>query len=157
MKALSHAVLPMMLAALAACSQPDDAAPPQQAAEAPPAASEAPAAPTGRVFIVNPNDGATVTSPVTVEFGVDGYMLAWAGTYEPQTGHHHLLVDVPLPDMDKPVPADANHIHFGKGQTETSLELEPGEHTLQLLLADGNHVPHEPPLYSPVVTITVVE
>jgi len=146
----------LLAATLCACSNSDEAAT-TAAPPAPPAEAEAPAAPSGRVFIVSPEDGAEVASPVTVSFGIEGFSVAPAGTYEAATGHHHLLVDAPLPDLDMPVPADANRIHFGKGQTETTLELEPGEHTLQLLLADGNHVPHEPPLYSPVVTITVVE
>ncbi|MEE4186152.1 MAG: DUF4399 domain-containing protein [Gammaproteobacteria bacterium] len=146
----------LLAAALSACSNTDEAPTPA----APPAAqaeAEAPAAAAGQVFIVSPADGAAVTSPVTVSFGIEGFSVAPAGTYDAATGHHHLIIDAPLPDLDMPVPADANHIHFGKGQTETTLELEPGEHTLQLLLGDGNHVPHEPPLYSPVITITVTE
>jgi hypothetical protein len=146
----------LLAATLCACSNPDEATTTAAPAAAP-AETSAPAAPAGRVFIVSPTDGAEVTSPVTVSFGIEGFSVAPAGTYEAATGHHHLIIDAPLPELDMPVPADANHIHFGKGQTTTTLELEPGEHTLQLLLADGNHVPHEPPLYSPVVTITVVE
>lgn len=112
---------------------------------------------TPEVFIVAPTNGASVNSPVTVEFGIRGYSLAPAGTQEEGTGHHHLLVDTPLPALDAPIPADDNHIHFGKGQTSTTLELEPGDHTLQLLLGDGNHVPHSSPLISEQITITVVE
>jgi len=147
--------------ALAACGKADSSAAPAAAAPA----NEATAANTtdesapvrNRVFIVSPEDGATVTSPVTVQFGIEGFSLAPAGTYDPATGHHHLLVDTGLPALDQPVPADANHQHFGKAQTETTLELAPGQHTLQLLLGDGNHVPHQPPLASDVVTITVSE
>ncbi len=148
---------------LAACGQPanDTAAEPAAAA---PAAVEAPAdeaaatpAADPRVFIVSPANGATVTSPVTVTFGIEGYAVAPAGTYEAATGHHHLLIDTGLPPLDQPIPADANHVHFGKGQTETTVELAAGEHTLQLLLGDGNHVPHNPPLASDVITITVSE
>lgn len=72
-----------------------------------------------------------------------------------KTGHHHLLVDVPLPDLSKPVPKDAQHLHFGAGQTETTLELAPGKHTLQLLLGDYVHLPQQPPIFSEVITITV--
>jgi hypothetical protein len=108
-----------------------------------------------RVFIVSPENGAEVSSPLTVVFGIEGFEVAPAGTYDEGTGHHHLLVDTELPAMDQPIPADDNHLHFGKGQTETSLELEPGEHTLLLLLGDGNHVPHDSALISDPVTITV--
>lgn len=109
-----------------------------------------------QVFIVSPVDGATVNSPVSVEFGIRGYALAPAGTQDEGTGHHHLLIDTPLPALGMPIPADANHLHFGKAQTSTELELEPGTHTLQLLLGDGNHVPHSSPLQSAQITITVV-
>ncbi len=110
------------------------------------------------VFIISPEDGAVVTSPVTVKFGIEGMQVAPAGTMEPNTGHHHLLVDLEeLPPLDQPIPADENHIHFGKGQTEVELELTPGEHSLQLLLGDGSHVPHDPPLVSETITITVEE
>lgn len=110
-----------------------------------------------KVFIISPADGATVTSPVTVVFGIENFGVAPAGTFDANTGHHHLLVDTGLPPLDQPIPADDNHIHFGKGQTETTLELEPGEHTLQLLLGDGSHVPHDPALVSEQITITVTE
>ena len=82
--------------------------------------------------------------------------VAPAGVANPRTGHHHLLINLDeLPDMDKPIPADENHRHFGGGQTETTIELEPGEHTLQLLLADHLHRPHDPPVISKKITITV--
>jgi len=123
----------------------------QQAAEMP--AEIAPA----KVFILSPADGATVTSPVTVAFGLDNFNLAPAGTLEADSGHHHLLIDTDLPALDQPIPADDNHLHFGKAQTETILELEPGTHTLQLLLGDGMHVPHQDALISERITITVTE
>ena len=112
--------------------------------------------PDARVFIASPANGSTVTSPVTVEFGVEGYTLAPAGTYEELTGHHHLLINTPLPPLDSPIPSDENHLHFGKAQTSAEIELEPGEHTLQLLLGDGNHVPHSTALISDPIVITVV-
>jgi len=146
-------------AALGACSNNDTTAAPgavEPAAEvADGQASLADIAAPGRVFIISPTDGETVSSPVTVVFGIEGFTVAPAGTYEPQTGHHHLLIDTGLPALDLPVPADENHVHFGKGQTETTIELAPGQHTLQLLLADGNHIPHQPPLMSDVISITV--
>jgi hypothetical protein len=114
-----------------------------------------PSAKDAKVFIVEPKDGATVASPVTVKFGIEGMQIAPAGTDQPNSGHHHLIIDTELTDFKSPVPADANHIHFGKGQTETTVELKPGEHTLQLVLGDKNHVPHDPPVVSPKIKITV--
>jgi hypothetical protein len=132
-------------------------------AQAHPAAGEA-AAPTlprtprpadALLYILSPADGATVESPVTVRFGLKGMGVAPAGVDTPKTGHHHLVVDAPIPALDQPLPADAQHIHFGGGQTETTLELAPGPHELQLVLADKNHVPHDPPLVSERIRITV--
>jgi len=108
-----------------------------------------------RVYIKSPADGETVSSPVKVQFGLDGMAVVPAGTDKPNSGHHHLLIDTDEPDMDKPIPKDAKHVHFGKGQTETTVELEPGRHTLQLLLGDKAHIPHNPPVVSEVITITV--
>lgn len=108
------------------------------------------------VYFVTPLDGQTVSTPVTVRYGLEGMGVAPAGVEQEGTGHHHLLVDVDeLPAMDEPIPADEQHIHFGGGQTQTTLELEPGEHTLQLLVGDHLHVPHEPPVMSEKITITV--
>jgi hypothetical protein len=112
--------------------------------------------PSARVFIVAPANGSTVTSPVTVEFGLEGYVLAPAGTYEVLTGHHHLLVDTDLPALDAPIPSDENHLHFGKAQTTAEITLTPGDHTLQLLLGDGSHMPHSTALISDPLVITVV-
>lgn len=121
----------------------------------PAALTRTPAPEGARAFIVEPADGATVSSPVKVVFGAENIGVAAAGTNEPGTGHHHLLVDVPLPDFDQPIPSSDGYIHFGGGQTETTLELEPGKHELRLLFGDFRHVPHDPPIYSDVVTITV--
>jgi hypothetical protein len=146
---------------LHACSggngdQPAAAADPAAAAPAESAAVEVIEVATPRVFIVSPENGAEVSSPVTVIFGIEGYGVAPAGTFEDGTGHHHLLVDAELPALDQPIPADDNHLHFGKGQTETELELAPGDHTLLLLLGDGNHMPHDTALISEPIAITVV-
>ncbi len=113
-------------------------------------------APQGaELYIIAPADNATVTGPVTVRFGLKGMGVAPAGIQLPDTGHHHLLVDADLPPLDKPIPADANHVHFGKGQTETTLTLAPGKHTLQLILGDHLHIPHQPAVVSQKITITV--
>ncbi|MDP6435763.1 MAG: DUF4399 domain-containing protein [Gammaproteobacteria bacterium] len=139
------------IAFLSACSGGNDD---QRRPEVTPA-TETPASEPARVFFISPENGATVTSPVTVAFGIEGFAVAPAGTYEVGTGHHHLLIDTDLPALDQPVPSDENHLHFGKAQTEAQVELGPGEHTLQMLLGDGNHVPHNPPLISEAITITV--
>lgn len=131
----------------------------QDAGEAAPSAGGAPqrsAAPPGAtVFIFSPEDGTTVGSPVSVKFGISGIAVAPAGQHTPNSGHHHLLIDTELANPDQPIPADEQHLHYGKGQTEATIGLEPGQHTLQLVLGDGNHVPHQPPIVSKIVTITV--
>lgn len=108
-----------------------------------------------RLYIIAPRDGAVVSNPVTVQFGLRGMGIAPAGIAFENTGHHHLLVDVELPPFDAPIPADERHLHFGRGQTETVLQLAPGAHRLQLLLADHLHRPHDPPVVSEPVSITV--
>jgi hypothetical protein len=113
-------------------------------------------APEGaQVYIIAPQDGATVSSPVKVVFGLAGMGVAPAGTEKQKTGHHHLIIDADLPAMDEPVPADDNYRHFGGGQTETTIELAPGIHTLQLIMGDHNHIPHDPPVVSEKIAITV--
>lgn len=107
------------------------------------------------VYFIEPIDGATVNNPVVVKFGLKNFGVAPAGIERDNTGHHHLIIDMPLPDLKQPVPADANHIHFGAGQTETQLELKPGKHTLQLLMGNQVHIPHAKPIHSEVITITV--
>jgi uncharacterized protein DUF4399 len=109
-----------------------------------------------KVYIVWPPDGHVIRGGFWVRMGLSGAGVAPAGVEKANTGHHHLLVDVELPPLDREIPNDRNHLHFGLGQTEARLELPPGRHTLQMLLADENHVPHEPPLYSKRITITVV-
>jgi hypothetical protein len=136
---------------------PSAAAPP---ATPPPAASAAltrKPAPAGAVaYIIEPADGARVTNPVRVVFGLKGIGVAPAGVDRNDAGHHHLLVDAPLPaDLGLPIPNDEQHRHFGGGQTEVELTLPPGRHTLQMLLGDHLHIPHDPPIASSVVTIEV--
>ena len=108
------------------------------------------------VYIINPKDGATVDNPVRVQFGLKGMGIAPAGIKFDNTGHHHLLIDTDAPaDQSAPLPASDKIVHFGKGQTETTVTLTPGKHTLQLLLGDANHIPHSPPVLSKKITITV--
>lgn len=125
---------------------------------APLAALDRSPAPAGaRAYIISPEDGATVSNPVVVRFGLSGMGVAPAGVDREKTGHHHLLIDTGTPALDLPVPADDNHRHFGAGQTEVTLTLPSGEHTLQLLLGDHLHIPHDPPVQSQVVTVVVVQ
>ena len=116
-----------------------------------------PKAPTGaRVFIIAPADGATVGQDVQVKFGVEGIALAPAGDPTPNSGHHHLLIDVAeLPAVGSPIPNDATHKHYGKAQTEDTIHLEPGDHTLQLDFANAAHVPFVPAVVSDKITIHV--
>lgn len=114
------------------------------------------ASPDGaEVYFIAPKDGAVVSNPVHVVFGLKGMGVAPAGTEKTHTGHHHLLIDVENIAFDLPIGKDDHRRHFGGGQTETSVELPAGEHTLQLLLADHLHIPHQPPVMSEKITITV--
>ena len=118
-------------------------------------AAQTPSPAGAGVYFISPHDGDVVSSPITVRFGLTGMGVAPAGTDVPATGHHHLLIDADLPPLGMPVPKDAQHLHFGGGQTEASIELPPGRHTLQLLLGDHNHIPHSPPVASRRITVTV--
>ncbi|NNF16251.1 MAG: DUF4399 domain-containing protein [Gammaproteobacteria bacterium] len=114
--------------------------------------------PEPRAYIISPRNGASVNPTFKVIFGLSGMGVAPAGFDKEGTGHHHLLIDVAeLPALDRPLPATDNIRHFGGGQTETTITLPPGKHTLQLLLGDYAHVPHTSPILSEVVTVTVVE
>jgi hypothetical protein len=109
-----------------------------------------------RIFIVEPVNGAEVTSPVTVKFGADAIAIEPAGEVKDNSGHYHLLIDTEeLPAMDQPLPFSDRLLHFGQAQKEAVVNLAPGKHTLQLVLAGGNHVPHNPPVVSEKITITV--
>lgn len=126
-------------------------------------AGETPSRPGAQVYFINVSDGDTVKGPVKVQFGLSGMGIAPAGIEQEGTGHHHLFVNRPAflegelgaAEADEVIPADENHRHFGGGQTETTLELSPGQHTLQMVLGDHNHIPHDPPVVSQVITITV--
>lgn len=110
---------------------------------------------TPELYFVSLTDGAVVKNPVTVVFGLRGFGVAPAGVVKDNTGHHHLLIDTELSDLSAPIPNDAQHRHFGGGQTETTVELAPGQHTLQLVLGNFAHIPHQPPIMSDRITITV--
>ena len=147
------------LLTLSACSEsqpPREAAIPNPGVTAPALLRQP--APTGAaVYFVSPEDGATLSNPILVQFGLRNMGVAPAGVAQPDTGHHHLLIDRELEQMGLPVPADEQHLHFGGGQTQTTLVLTPGEHTLQLVLGDYLHIPHDPPVASARITINVVE
>jgi hypothetical protein len=136
---------------------------PAPVAEAPAAAKSVaepevkrtPSPPGAKAFFILPQDGATVTSPVAVEFGIEGMKIVPAGVDEPDSGHFHLLIDTTLKDYNAPIPTDENDRHYGKGQTEAAVGLSPGKHTLQIVLGDKNHIPHDPPVQSPVITVNV--
>jgi hypothetical protein len=119
--------------------------------------AQTPAPPNAAVYFISPKDGEAVTSPFKVQFGLSGMGVAPAGVEKPNTGHHHLLIDATLTadEQKQPVASDARHVHFGGGQTEAMVTLPPGKHTLQLVLGDRSHVPFNPPLMSPVITVTV--
>ena len=110
---------------------------------------------SAKAYFISPQDGAVVSNPVKVVFGLSGMGVAPAGTQAKNTGHHHIIIDAPAPKEGESIPADDQHKHFGKGQTETSIELSKGEHTLQLVLGDFIHRPHDNPVVSEVITITV--
>ncbi len=121
-------------------------------------ASAQTASPAGaKVYIINLKDGAKVTSPFLVQFGLTGMGVAPAGVEKPNTGHHHLLIDTALKgeEMKGAIPADDTHKHFGAGQTEAMVTLPKGKHTLQLVFADWSHIPHQPPVMSKPITVTV--
>jgi hypothetical protein len=116
-----------------------------------------------QLYIVSPAHGEIVSGPVRVQFGLQNMGVAPAGSFQdpstltqfPNTGHHHIIIDGDLPPMGSPVPANETYVHFGTGATETTLNLAPGEHTLQLILGDSLHIPHDPAVVSEQITITV--
>jgi hypothetical protein len=150
-------LLAICLPLAAACTEKPDEAPAAavNAAQQPAALSRSASAEDARVFFISPADGDTVNNPIRVVFGTEGMVVVPAGNDTPHSGHHHLLIDTELPELGLPIPKDEHHVHFGDGSTETEIMLEPGEHTLQLLLGDHLHIPHDPPLNSARITVTV--
>jgi len=120
-------------------------------------AENTPAPPNHYLYIGWPQDGSVIAAgkPFRVWFGLRGMGVAPKGVNYPNTGHHHLLIDTDLPPLGQEIPSDRKHLHFGAGETETMLELPPGKHTLQLLMGDSRHIPHDPPVYSKKITITI--
>ena len=110
-----------------------------------------------KVYFINLQNGDVLKSPFLVQFGLSGKGVAPAGVEVPNTGHHHLLINIDELDFKMPIPSSKQHLHFGMGQTETTLDLPAGKHKLQLVLGDKYHIPHNPPLVSEVIEVTVIE
>ena len=129
-----------------------------QATAQPPAARSPTAAPAdAKLYFIAPKNGERIRGPFIVQFGLRGMGVTQAGVTTPNTGHHHILIDVKTPlDPNEPIPADKNHVHFGGGQTETRLDLPPGRHTLQLVLGDANHRPFSPIVASERIEVVVL-
>jgi hypothetical protein len=126
-------------------------------AQAPRTGGPTPSGPGAEVYFIDLKDGATVPAKLKLYFGLRNMGVAPAGSDRENSGHHHLLVDTELPALNQPIPNDFNHLHFGTGQTEAEITLRPGEHTLQLLMGDKDHVPHSPPVMSPRIRVRVAE
>ena len=109
------------------------------------------------VYFINLKDGDKLESPIFIQFGLSGMGVAPAGTNREGTGHHHLLINIDDIDISRPIPSSSNHIHFGGGQTETTIDLPSGVYTLQLLLGNMSHIPHNPPVVSEKITIEVLK
>lgn len=121
-----------------------------------PVLARTPAPQNAQVYFIWPSDGMSVRQAFWLRMGLRNMGVAPKGTNIANTGHHHVLVDVDLPEnMNEPIASDRQHLHFGAGETEARIELPPGRHTLQLLLADKDHIPHDPPIYSKKITVTV--
>jgi len=120
-------------------------------------AGETPAPEGAGVYFINIKNGDTLSNPVTIRFGLKGMGVAPAGTEKKHTGHHHLIINEAIEgeELNEPIPSDEQHVHFGGGQTEKTLELPPGTHSLQLVLGDWSHIPHNPPIMSEKITVTV--
>src|SRR5262245_42193204 len=119
------------------------------------AAAQTASAPGARAYFINLKNGQHVKSPVLIQFGLSGMGVAPAGSTNANTGHHHLIIDADTPPQGMPIPMDEKHRHFGGGQTEVSVPLMPGNHSLQMVLADGAHIPHNPPVVSEKIAVTV--
>ena len=153
MKKVSLLLLPLLSSfLLPSCSEVQSQSTP---VPLPPSPTKSPEG--SKVYFISPKDGDTVDRTFTVQFGLKGMGVAPAGIYVEgsPTGHHHIVIDAETPNLKLPFPKNDNYRHFGGGQTEAELTLEPGQHKLQLVVGDHNHVPHDPPLVTDVITITV--
>ena len=122
----------------------------------PSALARSPAPENAQVYFIWPSDGTVIHGgKFWLRMGLRNMGVAPKGTELANTGHHHVLIDTELPPMDEAIPSDRNHLHFGAGETEARIELPPGKHTLQLLLGDKEHIPHEPPIHSKKITVIV--
>jgi len=110
-----------------------------------------------KVYFINLEDGDRLESPFLIQFGLSGMGIAPAGTVRANTGHHHLLINVNEIDLSKPIPSSSSHMHFGGGQTESLIDLMPGDYSMQLVLGDMTHTPHNPPIISQRINITVID
>jgi hypothetical protein len=157
LKKLKSIALLLSIFIMGACSQ--DNMPNKSVSEemnySPPSITRKPAPDGSRVYFITPKANAILSNPVKVKFGVNAMEIVPSGQDIIHTGHHHIIIDADLPDMNFPIPADENYIHFGDGSAETELILSPGKHTLQLILGDYLHIPHMPPIYSEKITIEV--
>lgn len=154
----SLVVATLLLLGVVACEKPasEPAANAKQPSVPAAAALDRTPSPAGaRVFFIRPTAGETLRNPITIEFGIEGMDVVKAGNDQPDSGHHHLLIDTGLPPLGLPIPADANHIHFGDGSQSAEITLPPGTHTLTMLLGDHRHLPHDPPVASAPITVTV--
>lgn len=154
---LAGLMLAMALTPRTALAHENTSAKPAADVVAPAPEAKAVPMPQPSAFFVDLKDGDTVTSPIKVKFGVTGLEIAPAGTEKPNTGHFHLLIDTELTEEEKKfaIPTDDQHIHYGKGQTEAEMTLSPGKHTLQIVMGDGGHMLHNPPIMSDKITVTV--
>ncbi len=156
-----HALLLVLLIFMAACGQQDATELADQSVTDPSASQamvdlRSPSAEGAEIFFVNLSDGDIVSSPFLIEFGLEGMDVVPAGTEQEFSGHHHLLINQDdLPTLDMSIPSDSVHVHYGKGQTSAELSLPAGEHTLQIVLGNHLHIPHDPPVVSEKITITV--
>jgi hypothetical protein len=144
----------------ASSTAPAAPTPPSTATASPASATHAtgatPSPPNALCYIIWPADGTVITGgKLWVRMGLRNMGVCPKGFNRPNTGHHHLVLDSDLPPLDQEIPSDRNHLHYGAGETDAHLELPPGKHTLQLLLGDYNHRPHDPPVYSKKITIVV--
>ena len=146
---LTRRVVAMLFVAIASCGA--------AFSQGQPTGGPTPSAPGAEVYFIDLKDGATVPAKLKIYFGLRNMGVAPAGSDRENSGHHHLLIDTEVPPLDQPIPNDFNHLHFGAGQTETEITLKPGAHTLQLLMGDKDHIPHTPPVMSPLIRVRVVD